>query len=64
MTQDGLFGVSIRTLSPTDQGVLLLGGSYSGLAILAPDSDCPLILTTSTSGDASYLEVIGIKYNK
>jgi len=60
LTQDGLFGVSMRTVSPDDKGVLLIGGSYSGLAVLAPDSDCPLILTTSTSGEASFLEVIDI----
>ena len=59
VTEEGLHALSMRTVSLDDQGVLLLEGSYCGLSVLAPGSDCPMILTTST-GEASFLEVIGI----
>ena len=59
MTEDGLVGVSTLTVSQEDHGVCLVEGIFSGLAILAAGSECPLIVTTSTTSEASYLEVIG-----
>ena len=59
MTEDGLVGVSTLTVSKEDHGVRLVEGMFSGLAILAAGSECPLIVTTSTTLEASYLEVIG-----
>jgi len=60
LTEDGLFGVSTRTLSKDDRGVLLLRGSFCGLAVQAPNSDCPLILSTSSSPECTSLLVIDI----
>lgn len=59
MTEEGLYGVSTRTVSKEDTGVLLLGGTFFGLAVQAPDGDCPLILTTSASSESTSLLVIG-----
>jgi len=60
LTEEGLFGVSTRTVSKDDSGVLLLGGSFCGLAVQAANSDCPLILSTTSSPDCSSLLVIDI----
>ena len=59
VTEEGLYGVSTRTVSKEDTGVLLLGGTFFGLAVQAPDGDCPLILTTSASSESTSLLVIG-----
>ena len=60
MTSDCLVGVSTQTKSSEDKGVVLLSGRFSGLAVKAPDSDCPLLLTSSSSSGVTHLEVIGI----
>jgi len=60
LTEEGLYGVSTRTVSKEDTGVLLLGGTFFGLAVQAPDGDCPLILTTSASSESTSLLVIDI----
>ena len=60
MISDCLVGVSTKTKSIEDMGVVLLSGRFSGLAIKGPDTECPLILTSSSSSGVTYLEVIGM----
>ena len=52
--------MSTRTVSKDDGGVLLLGGSFCGLAVQAANSDCPLILSTTSSPECTSLLVIGM----
>ena len=59
VTEDGVFGVNTREASQFARGQLLLGGNFRGLAVLGADSECPLILTTYTNNDVSFLYVIG-----
>lgn len=60
LTEDGVFGVNTREASQFARGQLLLGGNFRGLAVLGADSECPLILTTYTNNDVSFLYVIDI----
>ena len=60
VTESGLGYYGLQPIGPGSGYEPVVTGTFAGLAILGPDSEFPVVLTTSKSEQCCFLEMRGI----
>ena len=60
VTESGLGYYGLQPIGPGSGYEPVVTGTFAGLAILGPDSEFPVVLTTSKSDQCCFLEMRGI----